>query len=329
MRNNTVLIVGAGASKALNKEFGLGKEMLEEISNRVTDRTSITKPNLSNLLKNLGFDSSLLQDFVDHLDKYKQQVDYPSIDGFLDEVSSYPEFNSVKDDYIKIGRFSIIFHILGYEGALKRDGLPSNAWIHMLARYIDENNLLDFDIKNSTSISIITFNYDRNIEHFLYEHDRFKYRKNDIKKFIEQSIIHIYGKIGDLPWQNSSQNFQYGEDNNKYDKIFNQKNAIDIMFLERMKTAPNDEASFRIHSSDAKKVGALGFNFDLINYRLLSLQNLGINNQELRFIANIFPDSSSEFKNRRVMAERIRNIKHDAELKYLSCTGFIREILEI
>jgi len=332
MAKQTVLIVGAGASKALHPKFALGFELLRQISDTVTDRSSLYNPLLSNLLLKLKFDYSTLWDFVHHLDEYMRTSEFPSIDGYLDEISSYPEFQSVKDKFIQIGKFSIMFHILGYEAELKNSNngeLKDDAWVNEIAKFIDENNLLNSPVQNEVTLKIITFNYDRNIEHFLYNNSRFLNKKEEIKLFINNSVTHVYGKIGDLIWQNVDRYFEYGEDNRKADKIFNEKNAIDIMYLERMdkSNVENNVAARWIHSEETDKVCSFGFNFDLINYRLLSLQNLNMVTPKLKFIANVYPHEDNEFSYRRIMANRIRNIKHNAEITYLNCTDFLKYVL--
>lgn len=328
-RNQIVLITGAGASNALHPDFALGAGLLQQISDRVTDRTSIHEPYLSNLYKKLGFDYSICWDFVHHLDEYKKNAEYPSIDEFLNEVKSYPEFRNVRDKFIQIGKFAIMFQILGYESQLKNKLLKDNSWINEVARYIDKEKILEKKYGNEYPLKIITFNYDRTIEHFLYENHRFDNRKEEIKDFINKSVTHVYGKAGSLLWQDESPKFDFGENNNQADEIFNQKNEIDIMYFERSDRNSTYESNAQnwIHYGDNKSVCVFGFNFDLMNYRLLSLQNLGRQNQKVKFIANVYPHGDSTFNDRRKMASRIRNIKHDVEVTYLSCTEFINHVL--
>lgn len=326
-----VLIIGAGASNDLHGQFALGNELLKQISDRVTDRTSPNTPNLSNLLDKLGYDLSLRKDFVYHLDKYKITSESPSIDGFIDEISSYPEFVEVREKYVQIAKFAIMFHILGYESELKNasvSGLKSDAWIHELAKFIDEKKILETD-NDGYDLKIITFNYDRNIEHYLYNHERFKDKKGKIKTYIENSITHVYGKIGNLNWQSSQDSFEFGEQNDRAQKIYEGKNAIDLMYMERLqKNIDDNKASQWIHDYETTRiVGAFGFSFDLINYRLLSLQNLELIKNNIQVIANIYPSNGDEYKSRRIMANRIRNVKHDVELTYLSCTNYLKDIL--
>ena len=332
MSNQVVLIIGAGASNALHPQFALGAELLQQISDRVTDRTSIHKPYLSNLYKKLGFDYATCWDFVHHLDEYKKNAEFPSIDEFLNEVSSYPEFKTVKAKFIQIGKFAIMFHILGYEAEIANPitgGLNDDSWINEVAKYIHENKILENHTSNDYGLKIVTFNYDRNIEHYLYQHKLFNDKKTEIKSFIENSVTHVYGKVGDLDWQNSDQHFKFGEDNSKADKIFTEKNTIDIMYDERSYKNSSNETKARewIHSEKNKSVCAFGFNFDLINYRLLYLQNLGVGNNDVKLIANVYPHGDSGFKSRRIMASRIRNIIHDSEITYFSCTDFIKYVL--
>src|SRR5579872_5011827 len=130
-RDQTVFIIGAGASNALHPQFALGGGLLQQISDRVTDRTSIHQPYLSNLYKALDFDYSTRWDFVHHLDEYKKNAQYPSIDEFLNEVASYPEFKNSEKKFLQIGKFAIMFHILGYEAELANPisgGLKEDSW---------------------------------------------------------------------------------------------------------------------------------------------------------------------------------------------------------
>lgn len=326
MKRRIVLIVGAGASNALHPQFSLGAGLLQQISDRVTDRTSIHHPYLSNLLDKLGFDYSVRWNFVHHLDHYRENAEFPSIDEFLNEVSAYPEFYNVKEEFTQIGKFAIMFHILGYEAEIKNPtsgGLKDDAWIHLVAKFIDEKVNENLDLK------IITFNYDRNIEHFLYNHERFVSKRQVIKSFLDDSLVHVYGKIGNLEWQNSSDNFEFGEDNSKADKIYREKNEIKIQFPERIDglNSESDRARRWIHSQTTEKVCAFGFNFDLMNYRTLALQNIGIASNIVKFIANVYPHGDSNFRHRRTMANRIRNIKHEVEITYKSCCDFIDYVL--
>lgn len=330
MSKRVVLIIGAGASNALHPKFGLGADLLQEISDRVTDRTSIHSPYLSNLLNNHYLEYSVRWQFVHYIDEYRQTSKNPSIDGFLDEISTYPEFNNVKDDFIKIGKFSIMFQILGYEGLIKNstyENFGQHIWIDQIGKFIKGQKLLENNFSHEYDLKIITFNYDRNIEHFLYNQHRFANDKTKLIDFINSSIVHVYGKVGDLKWQSQDEFFEFGEDNSNSTKILNQKNTIGTIYSDKMNDENSEVIKARqwLHSADTYLVCTFGFNFDLMNYRLLALQNLGMS-RECRLIANIYPYDDNQFKNRRIMANKIRSVKHEVELTYLSCNDFLKKI---
>jgi len=123
--------------------------------------------------------------------------------------------------------------------------------------------------------------------------------------------------------------FEFGEQNDRSQKIFENKNSIDLMYMERIRNnvSNNKAVGWILDFKKTRIVGAFGFSFDLINYRLLSLQNLEFFQNDIQVVANIYPSLGDEFKSRRIMANRIRNVKHDVELTYLSCTNFLKDIL--
>ena len=336
MSKNIIFIIGAGASHDLHPQFALGTELLQQISDRVTDRTSISDRHISKLLLKAGIDYSTCWDFVHHLDEYKKNSESPSIDEFLNEISSYPEFSNVKEDFLNIGKFSIIAHILGYEAVLKnRDNqnLRSDAWLNALCQFIEENNLLDITVTHPYNLKLITFNYDRNIEHFIYCYPGFRGKASQIKAFLQNSLLHVYGKIGDLEWQDAKDYFfEYGEANDKVSKIFSQRHAIKLMFPDRLIENENEKIAREwIHTGETGLACTFGFNFDYLNYRLLELNNFNLSHrrEKGRFIANVYPYGDEGFKNRRNMAAKIRNIQHDAEITYLSCTDFLNYIFSL
>ena len=246
-------------------------------------------------------------------------------------ISTYPEFKNVREDFLNIGKISILAHILGYEGALKgRDGnnLRSDSWLNGLCKFIDDKDLLEESASEHTSIKIITFNYDRNIEHYLYNYDKFKNRRDKVKLFIERSLVHFYGKIGELEWQDKNNFLENGEPNNNPEKLFNNRESIRLIFDDRVQNKINSDKAFSFtHKMETQCICVFGFNFDFINCRLLwPSQNFGFAQADMRMIANIYPYDDVNFIDRRFMANRIRNFKPTAELTYFSCSDFLNYI---
>src|SRR6185295_2174746 len=97
------LIIGAGASKDIYHEINTGDELIKEIANRVTDRTSPHNLNLSKELdEQLKLPLQKRVAFLTHLDNYINTAETPSIDEFLNEINTYPEFERDRSDFLTI-----------------------------------------------------------------------------------------------------------------------------------------------------------------------------------------------------------------------------------
>ncbi len=65
----------------------------------------------------------------------------------------------------------------------------------------------DFDKFGDNSLSVITFNYDRSLEHYLFTSLKNKYSKSDSECAAQLEripIIHVHGQLGQLPWKPQS-----------------------------------------------------------------------------------------------------------------------------
>jgi hypothetical protein len=332
MEKDYTLIVGAGASKALSSKFGLGAELLTQISQRVTDKTTPEGAYLSNVLDDEGLKVEVREDFVRHLEKYMKTVETGSIDGYLDEVSTYPEYLTVREDFLKIGKFMIMIHILGYEGEINRDfvkSYPENSWIDVLARFIEIEKLLEGDISKQTKLKIITFNYDRTIEKYLFDHPIMKGKSKELNRFFETSLVHVYGKLDNLPENETKEFLKFGEPNPKHPEIFLKRDNIQTVYSERSikRSFPETAKDWvtPVHENGLD-ILAFGFAFDLINASLLSLQDLH-HSRKQQIIANIYACGDTDFKRRRGEASNIRSINYESKLSYNSCDDFLRKYL--
>lgn len=210
IKNDTVLILGAGASRAYG--FPLGVKLkamiwneLHEILHTFKNNNSVTK---QVLVERLGITS-----VEDDIKKFKNALllspDY-SIDSFLEHQS---------DDFKAIGKIGIAACLLPLE---KRDYLyddwmkvyikrkediysgiiPSDGhWYQYLFNEMSEG--CDFEnFAENNKLFVITFNYDRSLEYYLLHSLEAKYGKTitecaEVLKHIK--IIHVYGSLGELP----------------------------------------------------------------------------------------------------------------------------------
>ncbi len=64
-----------------------------------------------------------------------------------------------------------------------------------------------FEHFGANKLSIVTFNYDRSLEHYMFTSLKNKYPDKSVDEYAEKirsiPIIHVHGKLGPLPWETS------------------------------------------------------------------------------------------------------------------------------
>lgn len=323
MIEKTVIILGAGASKdygfpvgnaliknILNKEENgfctyrdtneLGtqnrifdfkdlEQLLNEMSSSADEKSSI-----ENMIKRSGDrylrmnQFELIRKFISGLKLYRNsQIDY-----FLRTFSKYEKFGkvmisleilkqeAVAIDKIRTGNFKS-------EDQNKKDGQD---WIGSLFANLIQKAKKPEDLKTiSDNLTIVTFNYDLLLEHYLNEFcqgdDEWGKSLEEFKKNLK--IIHIYGKLGRFEWE-SEENLKniYGEEvfktfalrrNNEqfgflstkydYEKISSLSEGIKVIGGDKHKAdlLHIKQARNAIYHPQCKKIFFFGFGFDKNN----------------------------------------------------------------
>jgi hypothetical protein len=281
MTINTVYIIGAGASKEAN--LPTGAELKSKIIDLLdlyfdyqqTKGDRIIGQALITYAKAQG--DKNIKDYVEsawHIrDALPQAL---SIDNFIDAHKG-------NEKIALCGKLAIVRSILDAEAnsMLKFNdngrqdtinfGSLEKTWYMQFFRLITENCTKD-DLKNRfQSITLIIFNYDRCIEHFLYYALQNYYRISnqeaaDVIKSI--NIYHPYGDVGYLPWYNPAGAIQYGATPN-VQKLLDYSSKIKT-FTEG--TDPNSSNILSLHQKmiEADRVVFLGFAFHKLNMQLIS-----------------------------------------------------------
>ena len=119
------------------------------------------------------------------------------------------------------------------------------------------------------NVSFITFNYDRCIEHFLFQAVKqyFNFTDGEARSAMEPlKVLHPYGIVGSLPWQSLADGLEFGSD-------FDARRLLTIVnkiqtFTEQMS---DQEAVGEIRKQvcEADKIVFLGFSFHPQNMKLL------------------------------------------------------------
>jgi hypothetical protein len=308
------LILGAGVNKEINPGIDLGSELLQDILDRVTDQAARNNPYLSNLLNSINISKNIRERFVKDLNRYKIYHEYASVDDFLYRIETLKEFEENKVEYLKIAKISIIFHVLGFEGtdtkkSITRDISFGSSWLNILYRYITKNVLSS----QSVSLNIVTFNYDRIVEHYLLE--TFK-NNSKIRDFIDANIHHVYGRIGCLEHLTPKQLpgiieklVPFGLDNDQIHTISGLTDHIKLIYEER---EVNSCIKKVINESDELLI--MGYGFDYINNIKIGLNNLSENT-----MARIAIHSNLNVSKE----QRIKAFISNAHIEKCSCSEFL------
>lgn len=235
MQDNTVLILGAGSS--MEYGFPSGSQLIKEICKDFDPKNnndsfylaSLIYPffNEDNTKHEKYFEAKdLIADFINRL----QDAKPISMDDFMHcTTKAKPEFNI-------IGKMLILLTILKYES--KYDHRKMNGWYNDLFNKIQNKSLDEPDIKElkTNFFSIITFNYDRSLELFLFYTISANYpsaNKQEICEVIKSlNIKHVYGQIGEFP----DFYFDVDKDSIAYKKeidLKTLKSEIDFSYLKK------------------------------------------------------------------------------------------------
>lgn len=198
-----------------------------------------------------------------------------SIDNFIDSERG-------NDKLALCGKMAIVDAILAAEKQSKlyfdrhqtqrKINFPSleNTWYLPFFRTLTENCRSEDLPERFSKITLVIFNYDRCIEHFLINALVGYYRllENEAAKIVSNlTFIHPYGTVGSLPWQDqaSTTRMEYGGEIQAFQLI---------EYAERIRTFTEGAHSeqmdqLRDNMKDTERLVFLGFAFHRLNMELL------------------------------------------------------------
>ena len=193
INKRTVLVLGAGASVPF--KFPSGLQLLDTICNTLSSKTSLEFKLISECTPEIR---DILR-FRDALSRSGQ----PSVDAFLEH----------RTEFIDIGKTAIAAVLLPYErtAALFEAKREQNCYHYLLSLLSTP-----FADLNKNRLSIITFNYDRSFEQYLFTSLKNTYHITDqecVEKLASIPIIHVHGKLGSLPWEENVRKETAGSSN--------------------------------------------------------------------------------------------------------------------
>lgn len=237
IEKNVCLLLGAGASAHLG--FPLGEELKHSI---VEELGNMVNRDLSHHPEGIRDSGEDLEEFYERL----KMGDWNSPDAFLEE---YPQF-------MNTGKYLICLLLALKEQ--KSDFNRSTGWYKHLINAIRVDDLDDLKHNN---LSIVTFNYDRSIDHRLHGYVKAKSESRDREEawhIVEEAfdIIHLHGTIGEY------RAYEYGTTDEIHERSKDIKIISEVEAEQREDGFVNEtfkKASELLNNAD--RVVALGFGF--------------------------------------------------------------------
>lgn len=230
MKQKTVFILGSGASKEVGyptnselNELIIIRTRKQDLNNGIINKEVL----LSNFDHNSHFDQQQKVLFGANVFLYElsRKFNLKGIEHFNNQFlnlspPSIDEFVSLKPNYHELGKFIICQTILRRENLNLL--INSSTWYNHLWQSIWQ--LLKRSPVNAfDNIKIVTFNYDRSLECFLFNKLVYFFEGDEEKasKILEENlnIIHVYGAIGKYKELIARKRFDFIEYGQLYDEF--------------------------------------------------------------------------------------------------------------
>jgi len=250
IQNKTVLVLGAGASCPYG--FPDGRGLVSEIIKSASDERK-------RIYHEACFDENILRDFSDSLLK----SDTDSIDLFLTHHSGFRT----------IGKFAIALNIMRKEEPKSLLSDHKSKWYsYLFSRLADEGPLL-----HGNAVNVITFNYDRSFEFYLYNRLIHNYgmEKQDAAEVVKQlNIHHVHGQLGYLEWHAHDDGPRHFSPEFTHEDVTKAAKHIKILYEKDRIDFPEPTPIQRlIH--EAQNVFFLGFGYHRENMKILGFEPNG------------------------------------------------------
>lgn len=285
-----VLIVGAGASS----EVGLpvGSDLIKQIAASLDFQTDhYGNRNSSNggsdeiysSIKQLAqlenTDSSRAPNLYPYLKASKQITDAmplaPSIDNFINSHQSDTMIAvcgklAIASCILKAESKSSLYVDPGNIGNKLKAKSSSPSWFNTFFKLLNTDCSFSKISDRLSKISIINFNYDRCIEHYLFHTLQIFYDIDAVQAaqaIAHLDIYHPYGTVGKLPWESQTDGIEFGAKPTAQKLIAVAKQIR--TFTEGIDTSTSDILNIRKTVANTNRIAFLGFAFHPLNLNLL------------------------------------------------------------
>ncbi len=250
IEQETALILGAGASMPFG--FPTGRELLDKVCGYLHFGDKMARR--ATAVEQLKFSTLEINEFRTALLRSGQN----SVDAFLEHNKEFEE----------IGKASIAEVLLTYEKTEQLfERKRTENWYQLLFSAMFTNCL--FEKFGDNKLTIITYNYDRSLEHFLFTALKNSYHsKSDddcIAQISKLKIYHLHGTLGKLPWQTKDENLVVSYDLGKISAKQVQIASQSIKIIHESEKIESSYEQAHICLQTVKRVYFLGFGYHPTN----------------------------------------------------------------
>jgi len=168
-------------------------------------------------------------------------------------------------------------------------------WLTAFFQLLTENCEIKQLAARLSRLTLIVFNYDRCIEHYLFHafQNYYGVPENTAAELMTHlTIYHPYGTVGSLPWQNQPKKIDFGA-NPSVDNLLNLAGQIRT-FTEGTDPSSSSIVNIREKLLDAQTVIFLGFAYHKLNLELLkSRRTIHVKHKIARYFGTAFKISPS------------------------------------
>ena len=202
----------------------------------------------------------------------------------LSQKTSIDAFLEHRPEFLKSGKTAIALSLLSNEdpGVLNSFDVRDKGIYHFLYNSLAAS----WEEFRENKLTIVTFNYDRSLEFFLFSALKHSYNKSDTEiaeAIAKIPIIHVHGSLGPLPWQASDGSDYYplfGRNDTAKNKVKRVKLAAENIVIVSEAEPKSKEFTVAIqHIQEADKIYFLGFGYFRVNLGRLGLSQLPIIDQ--------------------------------------------------
>ena len=313
----TVFILGAGASAPY------GYPTAKELRTFIIKKFRKLYSDYLRSSKNFGaIDANNESNKFSYLIESFNQSATNSIDLFLSRN---------KESFYEQGKFILAWCILYFESISRFNESirkPETDWYKWFYNEITKEIIRSNDLEKlrDNKLKFITFNYDRSFEEFLSQSLIFSFagdRKDVTNSLGWIKVIHTYGKILELQWENPEKGEKY-QTNKILDLAEKAKENIQIIYEER-KTQIEEIKEI---ISAAQRIFFLGFSYAKENLEAIGLTNL-INKQQYIY-GTALGFKEREVLNIKTLLRKMNPALQDHHIMLeneLDCLGLLREYL--